>query len=193
MPSHDPAASPAPATPPPAPSARRRFGHDESAESAADYVRYHAARADRDLARHEIRSRGERSWLLQRLSKRHPGQWDSTFAAEVVALGGWGRLLVHGDLSPVIFSHSDSNHPRRLVDWIGGSDVDYATRKAADGFGPGVGWRKEPEVARHELPFELDTDHEEEDREQAVGGPGGQAQSQMPGFGTDRELRQRMI
>jgi hypothetical protein len=49
------------------------------------------------------------------------------------------------------------------------------------------------QVARHELAFELQADHEEEDGQQTVGRPRRQAELQVKGLRAERELRDRAV
>ena len=55
------------------------------------------------------------------------------------------------------------------------------------------GPRRIAQVARDELAFEFDADDEEEDRQQAVGGPGRQVQVQVQCGRTHRELRNVLV
>ena len=61
---------------------------------------------------------GPGHWLLQRPWKGKPGGWEWNMAAEIVVLQG--KLLVSGDLYPVIFAYYGPYEDLSLtVDWMG--------------------------------------------------------------------------
>lgn len=130
----------------------RRRGETKEGLSGRVYDEQMMEEAEKAFASHEIRSRGDGRWMLQ---KRHKdGGWDWTMAAEVVDLAG--RLYVGGDIYPVIFGHS-SDSPRGKVAWLGGTkDVSYYVhQKASIGIGSssamGVVDKYDPAVARWDL------------------------------------------
>lgn len=91
----------------------------------------------RAFERHEIRSRSDGRWLLQRRYKDGNG-WDCVFAAEVISLYG-GELYVGGDIDFVVFAHySDSRSHEAKLRWMGEhNDLGYYVRQKAS-IGTGV-------------------------------------------------------
>lgn len=71
-------------------------------------------------------------WLIQRPYSKPPPGWDWTMAAEIVVMAG-GRIVVWGDLHPVMFAHfGPFQDPRQVVDWMGKcEDLGYYVHQKA--------------------------------------------------------------
>jgi len=108
----------------------------KSAEERATQLQ---ALAHKAFAQHSIRERSEGRWVLQKkhTEGEYAGKWESCYWTEIIVLSG-GSLLVHGDISSVIFSHySDDRVPENVLRWMGSHpNVDcYVAQKAAIGMG----------------------------------------------------------
>jgi len=103
-----------------------------SPDTAAAYARNLEALARDAFAGHELRESAPGRWRIQR--RESDGRWSVFYAAEIVVLWG-GKLLVHGDVAPVIFAGGDSGDVTATLHWIAESSVDYLTPKATVGMG----------------------------------------------------------
>lgn len=81
--------------------------------------------AEKAFARHAIANVSE-----DRIVCKAPKS--SAYAFEVAVLG-WGRVIVHGDLEPIIFRGGDGGPLVERLRWIAGGEVDYLHRKASYG------------------------------------------------------------
>lgn len=70
-------------------------------------------------------------WLIQRPSKNRSG-WDWTMAADIVVMLG-GRIVVWGDLHPVLFAHHGPfKDPVEVINWMGKcEDLGYYVHQKA--------------------------------------------------------------
>jgi hypothetical protein len=70
-------------------------------------------------------------WLLQRPRRDRSG-WDWTMAADIVVMLG-GRIVVWGDLHPVLFAHHGPfKDPVEVINWMGKcEDLGYYVRQKA--------------------------------------------------------------
>lgn len=106
----------------------------DSPLTRAAYERNLRALAARAVGAHEIRERGPGRWYLQR--PRPEGGWCWSHAAEVVLLRG-GRVLVCGDVDPVIFAgfgaDAGEDAARAALAWVAGMAGRYLVAKAAAG------------------------------------------------------------
>lgn len=119
--------------------------------SAKAYHDQMLAMANRAFARHEIRERADRRWLLMRPDG--PGKCSPSYWTEIVVLRG-GKLLAHGDIEHVVFSHySDDRDPLHVVAWIGCHDDPsyYVTQKALMGTGEQLVETFDNSVMMHDL------------------------------------------
>lgn len=81
--------------------------------------------AGRAFARHEVRVLTE-----DRVVCGRPGS--NSYAFEVARLG-WGRVIVHGDIEPVVFRGGDGGGLLDRLAWLAGSDRTYLAGKSQDG------------------------------------------------------------
>jgi hypothetical protein len=104
------------------------------------------------FARHAIRERSDGRWVIARPDKEHPGEWQSCYWTEVIVLRG-SKLLVHGDISHVIFAYCDTSDPRDALAWMGRCEDFgyYVHQKATIGTGHEIIDKIEPDVLLHEL------------------------------------------
>ncbi len=111
-------------------------------QSAKDYIASAQAQAAAQFTRHVIRSRTDRSWLVQKPYVARDGiprigEWDSDFWFEVFATHGQ-KLFLHGDIDHVLFAYSNrGDDPEQTLRWMGQhSDLAYyILQKAAIGMG----------------------------------------------------------
>ena len=98
--------------------------------------------ACRAFARHEIRTLTE-----NRLVCARPDRSDYGFE---VALLGWGRIIVHGSISPVIFRGGDGGPLLERLAWLASGDAWYV-REHADHPTPQGYWEYDPEALADEI------------------------------------------
>lgn len=83
------------------------------------------------LVREEV---GPGHWWL--CKKNQDGKWDITYGAEIVVIKHGGKVLVDGDIGPIVFaSYGRFEDPMEVVRWIGShNDVgSYVLEKAKIG------------------------------------------------------------
>jgi len=87
------------------------------------------ALAARAFEKHMIKSRGDGRWVIAK--KYEDGAWCGFYMAEVI-VGVHGTLIVHGDISPVMFGHySGYTDPLQVVGWVAYSGISsYLQSKA---------------------------------------------------------------
>jgi len=99
--------------------------NDERGQDPKELDRRMKERAQEAFRGHYIsRSQGDSGggrWLLQRPYKDRSG-WDWTLAADIVVMKG-GRIVVWGDLLPVLFAHyGPFKDPVEVIHWMGGCE-----------------------------------------------------------------------
>lgn len=80
--------------------------------------------------KHQISTRSEGRWLLQRPYKKSPEGWDWTMAAEIICLRS-NSIFVGGDIYHVIFGYGPADHLARIR-WMGEcNDLRYYVHQKA--------------------------------------------------------------
>lgn len=127
--------------------------------SEADYNRNLAALARRAFEAHELVTcdhadpREATRWRVAKPADR--GGWETFYWTEVVVLAG-GRIIVHGDIAPVIFAGC-SEKGRAAVAWLGECPwFDYVVGKAGLGSGAEISRAHDEEVALAEIAQKID-------------------------------------
>lgn len=85
-------------------------------QTRAQYCAHIAGLAREAYARHEITAERPGRWEL--FHRDDAGKLRGHFCAEIVVLC-WGRLLVHGDGSTVLFGECSDHAPDAVLRWIG--------------------------------------------------------------------------
>jgi hypothetical protein len=93
---------------------------DDRRKRAVQGVREHAREALKDHRVAHEGHLGKRSWLLRAPANQY-------WLAEVVVLTG-PRLLIHGDVSEVLFARYSGEYDE-ILDWAASSNIDYLASK----------------------------------------------------------------
>lgn len=99
--------------------------------SCDEYLEKARRNVEKEMKDHKITSRTDRSWVC-----KTDGESNFWFEAIVVSAGS---LMVHGDISCVLFSQCRHSDPESVLRWMGETDdlCYYVMQKATIGMAPG--------------------------------------------------------